>query len=242
MSIKTQLIQLAEVIHQEEIKYIDSLSEAEKNQIGIVDDWSVKDMLVHISVWKAIMAERLAGRDSFEDIQIHPDFEDTNTEIYEKYKAVTWPETEQLVRSCHNELIAGIDRLAVDDIMSKDRYTWQNDQVLWQRIYDTDIIHPALHISERYIRRGEVEPARELIESVSEKALELSEEDNWKGAQYYNIACYHALAGDREAALEKLKTAFPLRSDLVPWAQQDSDLESLWEDDEFLALIQAFGE
>ena len=104
MSIKTQLIQLAEVIHQEEIKYIDSLSEAEKKQIGIVDDWSVKDMLVHISVWKAIMAERLAGRDSFEDLQIHPDFEDTNTEIYEKYKAVTWPETEQLVRSCHNAL------------------------------------------------------------------------------------------------------------------------------------------
>ena len=126
--------------------------------------------------------------------------------------------------------------------MSKDRYTWQNDQVLWQRIYGTDIIHPALHISERYIRRGEVGPARELIESVSEKALELSEEDTWKGAQYYNIACYHALAGDRKAALEKLKTAFPLRSDLVPWAQQDRDLESLWEDDEFLALIQAFGE
>ena len=242
MSIKTQLLRLAEIVHQEELKYIDTLNDDEKNQIGKVDDWSIKDMLVHISVWKGIMAERLAGRDSFEVIQIHPDFEDTNTEIYEKYKSLTWPETDELVRSCHNALIAGIDHLAEEDFMSTDRYPWQDYQVLWQRIYGTDIIHPALHISERYIRRGEVEPARELIESVSEKALELSDEDAWKGAQYYNIACYHALASDKDAALEKLQTAFPLRADLVPWAQQDSDLESLWEDDDFMALIKTYEE
>ena len=239
MSIKTQLISLAKVVHQEELKYLDSLSDDEKNQIGRVDDWSVKDMLVHISVWKGIMAERLAGRDGFEDLQIHPDFEDTNTEIYEKYKSLTWSGIDNLVKSCHDALIAGIDRLGEDDFMRNDLFSWQDDQVLWQQIYGTDIIHPALHISERYIRRGEVEPAQELIESVSEKALELSDEDAWKGAQHYNIACYHALAGDKDAALEKLKTAFPLRADLVPWAQQDTDLESLWEDAEFQSLLKA---
>jgi hypothetical protein len=242
MSIKAQIIQLAEQVQQEEIKFIDTLSDEEKNQIGKVDDWSVKDMLVHISVWKGIMAERLDGGDSFEGIKVDPDFENTNVEIYEKYSNASWPEVEQLVRSCHNAMAAGIERLEEADLGSTDRYPWQDDQVLWQRIYGTEIIHPALHISEKYIRRGEVEPARELIESVSEKALELSDEDAWKGAQHYNIACYQALAGEREAALEKLKTAFPLRPELVHWSQEDTDLESLWGDKEFQALIQAYEE
>ena len=242
MSIKAQIIELAELVHQEEIKFIDTLSEEEKKQIGKVDDWSVKDMLVHISVWKGIMAERLEGGDSYEGIVVDPDFENTNVEIYEKFSNASWPEVEQLVRSCYKAMAAGIERLEEADLESTDHYPWQNDQVLWQRIYGTEIIHPALHISEKYIRRGEVEPARELIESVSEKALELSDEDAWKGAQHYNIACYLALAGEREAALEKLKTAFPLRPELVPWSQQDTDLESLWGDKDFQALIQVYGE
>ncbi len=238
MSIKAQLIQLANMVHQEEIKYINSLNEAEKNQIGKMDDWSIKDMLVHISVWKAIMAERLAGKDTFEGINIHPDFEDTNIEIYNKYKMATWSEIDQLVNSCHYALIARLEELRDEDLMRVDRYAWQNDRILWQRIYGTDIIHPALHISERYIDRGEVEPALELIETVSKQAMELSDEDSWQGAQHYNIACYHALAGDRDAALEKLEIAFRLQADLVPWAQEDTDLKSLWEDAGFLALIR----
>jgi predicted Zn-dependent protease len=53
----------------------------------------------------------------------------------------------------------------------------------------------------------------------------------------YNIACSHALKGDREAALTHLERAFSRDPQLVETAEDDSDLESLHDDPRFDQLL-----
>jgi hypothetical protein len=55
---------------------------------------------------------------------------------------------------------------------------------------------------------------------------------------HYNLACLEALTGDRERALGSLRRAVELRPDLREWAREDSDFESLRDDQEFSALTR----
>ena len=50
------------------------------------------------------------------------------------------------------------------------------------------------------------------------------------GTLHYNLACYAALAGEREKALEHLRTAFERDPRSREWAQKDEDLASLREE------------
>ena len=57
-----------------------------------------------------------------------------------------------------------------------------------------------------------------------------------KAGLLYNAACFEALAGRREAALEHLRAALALEPDEIRrWAEGDSDLDSLRDDPAFPA-------
>jgi thioredoxin-like negative regulator of GroEL len=57
-----------------------------------------------------------------------------------------------------------------------------------------------------------------------------------KAGLLYNAACFEALAGRREAALEHLRAALALEPETVRgWAANDSDLDSLRYDSAFPA-------
>jgi mannose-6-phosphate isomerase-like protein (cupin superfamily) len=50
------------------------------------------------------------------------------------------------------------------------------------------------------------------------------------GTLHYNLGCYAAMAGEREKALEHLRTAFERDPRSREWAQKDEDLASLREE------------
>lgn len=54
---------------------------------------------------------------------------------------------------------------------------------------------------------------------------------------YYNLACTYALQGQKQQALDTLKKAFALQPDLTEPAQQDDDLISLREDEQFKKIV-----
>jgi hypothetical protein len=82
-------------------------------------------------------------------------------------------------------------------------------------------------------RAGEEQRARELLDAVIESP-----------GLYYNLACTHALLGDADRALEYLGRELTLRrhspgslARQKEWAAADPDLESLWDDPRFQALV-----
>lgn len=54
----------------------------------------------------------------------------------------------------------------------------------------------------------------------------------------YHLAYYEALHGNREAALDHLRTAVEHRPDVRRWARDDEDFASLRDDPEFLAITR----
>lgn len=82
-----------------------------------------------------------------------------------------------------------------------------------------------------YSKQGEYEKAIEMYN----KALSI-EPTNFPA--FYNKACAHALLGNKTDALEHLSRAFKLNAEAKPFAQKDEDLKSLWDDPEFLKLIE----
>ena len=55
---------------------------------------------------------------------------------------------------------------------------------------------------------------------------------------HYNLACYLALAGDKERCLGELRLAFELDPSLKELAQEESDFDSLRNDPEFQKLCR----
>jgi tetratricopeptide (TPR) repeat protein len=80
-----------------------------------------------------------------------------------------------------------------------------------------------------FYERGDYEGAIEALRPVVEQ-----HPDN--AVAVYNLACYEALAGRRDGALEHLRRAAELREDLRRLAQEDSDFDPIGDDPEFLAI------
>ena len=68
-----------------------------------------------------------------------------------------------------------------------------------------------------------------------EHALELR--DGYPWATAYDIACCHALSGNKQKALEWLKKSFALGFRSLDDARNDEDLKSLHDEPEFRKLV-----
>jgi len=55
----------------------------------------------------------------------------------------------------------------------------------------------------------------------------LAEMPTLYGAARYNLACFYALSGQNEKAMNELREALQLRPDLLEWSKQDADLATL---------------
>jgi hypothetical protein len=83
-------------------------------------------------------------------------------------------------------------------------------------------------------KASKMEPA-EAVRYVEQHMGEYPE----MGSTHYNLACFRALAGDREGALESLERAAELDADSVrTWAEGDSDLDSIRDDPRFANLLE----
>lgn len=78
-------------------------------------------------------------------------------------------------------------------------------------------------------RASKMEP-KEAVAYVEEHMGEYPD----AAATHYNLACFRALAGDREGALASLVRAFDMEPDSVrKWAEKDTDLDSIRDDPKY---------
>jgi mannose-6-phosphate isomerase-like protein (cupin superfamily) len=88
-----------------------------------------------------------------------------------------------------------------------------------------------VHVAFAQLDAGDAAAGRATMRAVADQA-----EEPW-GA-HYNLACYDAVAGDPESALEELRIALELdRDKVMEWLPVDTDLDSLREDPRFVELV-----
>ena len=87
-----------------------------------------------------------------------------------------------------------------------------------------------VHVAFAQLEAGDSAAGRATMEEALARAQE-----PWEG--HYNLACYLAVAGDADAAIEQLRIAVERnRAEVMRWLPEDTDLDSLRDDPRFEEL------
>ncbi|MBN1890336.1 MAG: ClbS/DfsB family four-helix bundle protein [Thermoflexales bacterium] len=237
MDIKSKLIELTEQAHEEERKFVASLSDEERSAAGAPDRWSAKDTFAHCVEWQVRTAHRLgvARRDETPPAY-DGDIDELNAEIFALYRNQSWDEVLQAGERARREIVEHIQAATADELSDPQRFAWLQGRPLWKDIVGNTYIHPVSHLAALYAERGQAEAAIQLQEAAARALAALDESPSWQGTVTYNLACGYALAGDKDQAIACLGEALKARPDLVEWSKQDPDFASIREEPAYQAL------
>jgi tetratricopeptide (TPR) repeat protein len=112
------------------------------------------------------------------------------------------------------------------------------ERKIWRTIAGNGYTHPIIHLGQIYVNQGDTAYATELQESAARELGELDQSPSWQGTVAYNLACHHALVGEKKKAIEGLKKALDLNPELTEWSKEDPDLVSIREEPDCLALYE----
>ena len=240
MDKRNQLLDLLSKSDQSELNFISDISDDERAAIGASQEWAVKDEIIHIAAWKAIMSERFVAARADKSHPGYDDWDAVNEEIFQRHREDTWQEVLEFRERSYQQLIEQIQSFDEDDLVDEQRYEWLNGHSLWMRTIHNSYFHPQWHIALLYSRRGENGHGSRLMDEVTSILITLDESPRLQGQSIYNLACFYALNGNKERAIDNLGRAFSLSSDTVEWSREDTDLASIWEEPEFRTLVESY--
>ena len=227
MDVRPKLIELLERTRDEEQAFVAQLTPQEREQVGKVNDWSAKDMIAHLVGWKLRMADQMAALSRGENKSDVEDLDAENALIWTEYCDRSWEEVVQASSLGHQRLMDGLQAMSVTDLHDADRFESQKGQPVWRSVAGNGCTHPMMHLAEAYVKRGQTARGTAMMESLSEGLAGLENAPRWVGVVRYNLACYLALAGEKNRAIELLAEALGLHPGLTEWSRQDTDLASL---------------
>lgn len=236
--IKPRVLALLHFAHQQEQQVMSTLSEAERSASGIADNWSAKDFLVNIMLWKELQTQKLATAVRGEtppDWRDHQLVDQINTSAFEKYQMVPFQEVQQEAERIFKTFIAQGESLSEEEFTDASRYAWSDGEAFWEETLGNGLWHPFAQIVALSMRRGERETAVQLQDVLLE-AVRQADLPGTFGSALYNQACFYALNGWPEKALSLLPQALRVKPTLVEWSRHDSDLDSLRADPRFQAI------
>jgi hypothetical protein len=239
VSRKRALIALLERGRQEEHRVWDQLSEAAREARGTPDAWEMKDVAAHVAEWKDRDASRLdSARDGLTPEETR-DFDAANAGIFEAHREESWGEVMDFEARAFEHLISSVEAFTEDDLFDQTAFEWTNGRSLAWFAAFAGYQHPQSHLSDLLIRDGNLAGSEEAQIRIVDAMDAVDDSPRARGTNLYNLACFYALHGMPEKALENLSKSLRLRPDLMDWSKQDSDLDSLRELPAFRALTEA---
>jgi tetratricopeptide (TPR) repeat protein len=221
--IKAKIIELIKAIGMEEQALFENLSEAERSVRGEPDKWSPKDSLAHIAAWKERQADNFAAAARGEPQKRYDDYESINAKEFLAYRDAPWAEVRKKAAEANRRVVEQIELISEEKLQG----LRENKDKEWQGILGTAHIHTISHLGQIYAERGKKDLADRLAEHAAAELLKLDGGRSWEGTVKYNLACHHALTGEREQAIRGLREALELRPDLKEWSKEDPDFASI---------------
>jgi hypothetical protein len=191
-----------------------------------IGEWSAKDVLAHISAWRAIEARRLearAGRVSAEhaaDPGLDDPVDESNAHLHAQHADWTWDAVDHEADASAEALVAAFGNSTAeilcecpDGIVAGNGANAAN--------------HSMAHLSDISTLAGGLERydafAHELEGILARGHLPPRD----SGVMLYNIGCHYALSSELDQARRVMRSAFAQRHDLLQPALEDSDLVAL---------------
>jgi tetratricopeptide (TPR) repeat protein len=219
-----------------QLAYVAGLSSAEREAPGTPQRWSAKDLVAHLTGWKA---RRLLQLEAVLRGEAAPEFDmdETNARAWEEQQRRSWDDVLAEEAGVAPEMAACIERMMPAELTMMDRYALPIQPAALQLVRP-GYTHIIGHLAQHHISRGEMERAVALREAAAASLDAFPEFPEMASAPHYNLACSYALTDQRERALSELRRALVLSPALVAYARDDLDLVALREMVEFGALVE----
>jgi hypothetical protein len=130
------------------------LNEAQLIAPGVNGDWSIKDILAHITAWQERMANRLEAIVRHEDgAQIKPSI--TNEEEMNRFNDTTFTanhlrplnDIQARFRASTQRLQASVEAANESDLFEPGRFAWMEGEPLWKNVGGNSFWHYGEHAS-----------------------------------------------------------------------------------------------
>ena len=220
-------------LHDDLVDMLASTSRAERDLFAGLDpadrdaprrigEWSAKDVLAHLAAWRSIEAQRLEGTEPPDGPGSIESEDEANAVIHSERAEWPWDRVADAANGSIESLISAIRHT--------DAETLKSSEGMAASIGASGTNHAIGHLGDVARISDQHDRYREFANEIEEIVLRRRLPPRDSGTVLYNIACYHALAGDLDDARRFLRDAFDLRPDLVDYAPTDSDLASLREE------------
>jgi len=237
MNMKSQLQKLVKRSYQEIQRFAETLSPEDQAACGARDNWTARDVIAHLVEEKRRVVERLDAARLDLPVEEPENFELENAKTWEAYKGYSFAELMEALDEVQAELLDKLDAFGESELYESRRHGWLHGRPLWRYIAGIDFLHAMAHIGPLYIQRGAGDYAERLRRQEARLAGALDPSPGWQGLVTYNLACHHALMGEKDVAIDELRSALSLAPALIAWAQQDNDLRSLHPEPQFKQMI-----
>lgn len=241
-AMKPHILTLLHFARQQELAMVEQLSEAERDAQGTPEKWAAKDYLANILRWKQLQTQKLAIAHRGEiPPPIWRDMElvhQIDSETFLHYQKLSFQQVLAEGEQVFQALIAQVESMSEEELSDPHHYPWQEgDEPLRGETMGNGLWHPCTQISTFYLQSGRRERAVQLQETMLEAVRRAEMPAENLGVVLYNQACFYAINGWPEKALQLLPEALHLRPTLIDWSQHDSDLAGLHDDPAFQAIF-----
>ena len=235
MGKKENLLDLLDRTHQETQDFIASLTGEQRAQVGAADDWSAKDLVAHITTWNERLIDRHEAAARGEPIPTYGPDDHENAQIFEAHRDWSWDAIQRKMDEVHDRLTRLVQTTSEADLTDSQRFEWLRGAPLWRRIAG-DATHVLIHLGQFSEEHGNHAYAEGIQQRTTDPLLALDNSPEWRGVTLYNLACYHALAGRHDTAIEQLGEALRLNPGLIEWSKQDPDFNGIRSSPAYQAL------
>ena len=131
------------------LEIIKSLSEEDFERPGVVDSWSVKDIIVHLTRWEAEIIKLLwqAGK-GIQPTTAHFDqfsADETNERWFQESRARSLKIVMGDFIGVRNQTVRQVRDLSQVELTDPNLYGWLNGKPLWEWIAGDSFVHEAEH-------------------------------------------------------------------------------------------------
>jgi hypothetical protein len=217
--LRTGLIEGLRASRATEIEIFDAFEPSVRDVPHAEGEWSPKDHLAHLSAWRQHMADVLAARREGREFPRDPrTIDEINAVLVAERAEWDWERVNAEAESTAAALVA--------EVLAADGEVLREEKTIGPILGDGPE-HDLAHLGELAARVG----LESNVLALADTSLAIIDRGGWpaRSAAFarYNLACFHALAGNLDVARSLLRQALPEDEELRTVAATDDELVAL---------------
>lgn len=149
---KAEVLAVLEASRESLLDAIDGLSEGELQQPGVIDGWSVKDILIHLTRWEAELVKLLwQAKQGIRPTSIHfsgASVDEINAGWFGEHQQRPLDLILDDFHGVRLQTIRRVEAFSDKDFSDPQRFSWLGDEPLWKWIANDSFEHEAEHMDQ----------------------------------------------------------------------------------------------